>query len=127
MLTQTSITSIVGTGIYSVPVPQEVTEPFITVQIISGDTIRNMGCVNDVATTFFQIDCWDTSSLGAETLATSVRNAVDGYSGTMGTRKVYSSILEDEREDTEENLDGTQTEAHRKTQTYRIRHQQERS
>jgi hypothetical protein len=124
MLSQIDIAGLVGVRIYSPPAPRDTPTPYITLSVINSKTERHIVSLNDVVDTVMQIDCWGATSASVSALASAVRNAVDGYHGEMREKTVFSIILDNEIETREELNDGSQQLAHRKAQTYRIRHSQ---
>lgn len=78
-----SVSALVSSRIYPVLIPQDVDMPAIAYQRISGPrdySHQGAGLVS----ARFQITCQATSYSGAKSLAAAVRDALSGFSGTMG-------------------------------------------
>ena len=84
----------VGARVYPMGVlPQNVTLPAVTYQIVAGPTTHySHGGPSDYAVSL-QFDCWAEDADGAIDLAQEVQDALDGYSGTWDDVTVGSVFL----------------------------------
>ena len=81
----TGLSSLVGTRIYPLVLPQNPALPAVTYQKISraGERVMN-NSTTLVVRTRFQISCWATSYSNAKDVAEQVKLALQDYSGLMG-------------------------------------------
>lgn len=85
--TAAGITALVGTRVYPLILPQNAAFPAITFQKVSGSRSHSQSGPSNLAHPRFQISCWakgDTAYPDAKGLAAQVRQAIDGFKGTMG-------------------------------------------
>ncbi|OAN53894.1 hypothetical protein A6A04_13460 [Paramagnetospirillum marisnigri] len=73
--------------------PQRVTAPFVTFQRISGTRWRTITGPTGMAQPRIQIDAYATTYAGAKALATTIRQAIDGYRGAIGGVRVGGIAL----------------------------------
>lgn len=87
-----AVTALVGSGsnarIYAMTAPQRVTTPYVTYQRISGERWRTMDGPTGMAQPRIQVDAFATTYAGTKALGTAVRQALDGYRGTIGGVRV---------------------------------------
>lgn len=85
--TYAGLTALIGTRIYPLENPQNVTLPAVCYQLIS--TPQAQGYTHAGPTGLliprFQFDCYAGTSLACRQVAAQVRAAMDGYVGLMGT------------------------------------------
>jgi hypothetical protein len=94
LLAQSGITTLIGTRIMPAPLRQNVQLPAISYQLISvRDDVLHDG-PQGLPDTRIQLDCWADTYAGAKTLAATVKTAVHGYKGTMGTVSVQRAKVE---------------------------------
>lgn len=81
------IVGVVGIGgrMYPETLPQMPTLPAITYQVVSEWRRPTMHGTDGLPRTRVQVDCWARTSLEARAIADAVREAVDGFSGLMGS------------------------------------------
>ena len=84
LLTQSAVTNIVASRIYPVILPQKPTYPAITYRDDEHSFDESFDGQNGLVESFYEIDAWSDTYVGAETLATAVRAALMNYTGTMG-------------------------------------------
>jgi len=92
LLEQTAITTLIGARIYPVALPQSATKPALTYQRISGGedvTHRGLG----PAMALIQIGCWSERYEGALALAQTVRAALSGHRGAMGSSRYVTAMI----------------------------------
>jgi hypothetical protein len=78
------ITALVGTRIYQVKMPDNVTFPAISYQTSFGSQIESFTGYSGLRNPVINIDTWASSAGAAKDLAEKVRAALHGYSGTYG-------------------------------------------
>lgn len=90
----TAVTDIVSTRIYPEMLPENPTLPAITYQRTSGARTQVMSAASGLAAPHFQVDAWAATYAAVKALATQVRKALDGYTGTLGgTGGVAADIM----------------------------------
>lgn len=92
------VSALAGTRIYPILAPQDSAYPLITYQRISGARWRTFDGPSGKAQPRFQLDVWATSYAGANALAKAVRDALDGYSGTVATVRIGGVALETDQD-----------------------------
>ena len=94
----------IGPRFYPLVLPQNVTYPAGRYQRITTPRLESHSGPSDLAAPRFQIDWWSPAAAGVSgfrtvsDLADACRKALDGFSGLMGTTKVYRVAIEDERD-----------------------------
>jgi len=88
-----NVTALVGSRIYPLKLPQAATYPAITYQRVSGDRIRSLDGPSGLADPRIQLDLWDKTYSGVKALADTVRGALDGFRGLMGTDNIGGVLL----------------------------------
>lgn len=79
------LSALVGTRVYAVKLPQNVTYPAVTYQIVGGlPRTHLMGGDDALAAPRVQVSAWDTSLTDAISVADQIKAALQDYSGTMG-------------------------------------------
>jgi hypothetical protein len=95
--TYTAVTTIVGTRIYSEPLPQAATLPALSWGQVSSVRVR---ALNDGPTgkarTRISFSCWATTAKGAHALADALRQSMDGFQGWWRDTFVGSVTLDNE-------------------------------
>lgn len=91
-----TINGLVSTRIYPNLIPQGKAMPAITYQQISGVRDAVMDGPTGLVAARFQINCWAKKYNDAKELTEAVRKELDGYSGTVNSRKIEVIMLEDE-------------------------------
>ena len=95
-----AVTQLVGDRIYPVQIDQVAGLPAITYQQISGPREHNVDGPIGWVQARYQINCWTEGDSGAYLevcdLATAVREAIDGYSGTSASLVIDHIFVEDE-------------------------------
>lgn len=79
------VSAIVGARIIANQANQDEALPHIVINRIGGEQFQNATAASGLAAPTFQITCWETEPGKNETLATAVREALDGFKGTMGS------------------------------------------
>lgn len=79
------ISAIVGDKVYPLVASGDDSPPYITFQLITRRHEHDLGAASGLARTRIQVNCWESTAALAEALADTVRESLDGFSGTMGT------------------------------------------
>jgi len=80
-----TIAGLVSTRIRLSRADQRDTIPYITINRLSGSRFHNATAASGMAIPTFQIDCWGATPILAIAVADAVREAIDGFKGTMGS------------------------------------------
>ena len=86
LITFPSVTAIVGTRVYPLTMPQNVTDPAITYQRVSERTIQSHQGASNFAYDRYRFTCWAKTFPAARQLARALKGAIIGYRGAMGAR-----------------------------------------
>ncbi len=97
------VTTLAGTRLYPVVLPQKPTLPAATLQRISGPRLKHLSGASGWGMARIQIDAWATTYLAAQQLAAAIRTALHGYAGKLTTLEV-AITLENERDDYDDDL-----------------------
>lgn len=85
---------LVGSRIYSPPIPQNATYPLVTYQEIDRMPIHVFGSTAGVVEIRYQLDSWATTLAGAKLVAAQVEAALDNWHGTSDGIDINISLLE---------------------------------
>lgn len=86
------ITALVSTRIYPVVLPENVTLPAISYSVVAQPQIHSLEGVTAL-NSLVQIDCWADTFLASQNVAEAIANAINDFSGTIGSEeKIHSSI-----------------------------------
>ena len=88
-----------GERIFPVVLPQGQREPSIVYNRISAIGDHTMQGTSGLARPRFQIDAWAATHNAADELARLIKEALDGYSGLMGTVTVQGAFFDTARDD----------------------------
>jgi hypothetical protein len=108
------VTDIIGTGtaakIHKMTIPQGVALPYIRLEVFEGEVEHHLLGISGMARNVVQVDCYQTTSDLAFTLAEAVRLVLENQSGTLGSL-VFHEILSTGayREDEDRPSAGSQT------------------
>lgn len=114
--TQTGITDRVGTRIYPGRAPRSTTGETIILQEIVSQPVYGIDLECGQHDKLIQIDCYAISPRNAYTLAETVRTAMSGYQGTIGTTSpiaVQSCRILSSGQETEQPADSSDQWIHR--------------
>lgn len=86
------VSAIVGSRVYPQKAIQGGALPCVVYQRVTTSE-RNLyhGGVTETALSRFQLDCWSTTPKGALQLSEAVIACIHGWSGTVGSEKIYYS------------------------------------
>jgi hypothetical protein len=93
--------------------PASATKPYATFGKIGGFRHHHLGGSAGLVEARFQFDCYAGSAKAAEGLADAVRDALDGYIGTISTVEVLASFLVHETDDFFSPVDSGSVREHR--------------
>lgn len=88
----------ITTRVYPVDLPQNPVFPAVIYMKISGMRDHALSGPTGHAHPRFQIEAWATTYSAAKGLARAIRQALDGYSGTVGDVEIGSILIESERD-----------------------------
>lgn len=114
--------AVAAADIYIEVADSGATVPYITIAQISTDHEHHMGGASGLAQARMQIDVWADSETNRNTVSEALRDAFDGYSGTMGddSVNVRSVFLAEEAETYEPPTDGSQQGVYRNRMDFTI-------
>ncbi len=92
------VSALVGTRIYPLLVPQDVEMPALAYQKISSPKTHSHSGPSHLAQSRFQFTCEADNYLAAKSLATAVRHCWDGFKGTVGSIRIDSALVQDDRD-----------------------------
>lgn len=110
-----SISSIVGTRIYPVKMPDDPTFPVITYQRISSIREPTMSGRSEYCDCIFQIDSWSLSYDTTKQLAESIFLLLEGFKGVVSSVDIQAILTQNEIDLYEDDV-----KVFRRSQTYRI-------
>ncbi|KKM90811.1 hypothetical protein LCGC14_1234830 [marine sediment metagenome] len=94
--------ALVGTRVYPMVLPQNVTPPAISYLQTGGERSVHTGGSSGLANARVQISCWATTYLGSKALADAARLSLEAFSGELGggggRTIVQGAFVSDERE-----------------------------
>jgi len=103
----TLLGTVPGAGtVFGLMAPQTARPPFVIYQRISGERFASLTGPSGLAQARIQVDTYDPTFEGAKTIAAAIRQALDGYSGTVaGVRIGGVSKLSDNPDQVEAETD----------------------
>lgn len=94
------VAALISTRFYPVVLPQKVTLPAASYQVISGEAGYTIGTqAAQVRKPRFQINAWASTYDAAKALARALRTAIDHQTGTWSGTSVIGCIIEGEELD----------------------------
>ena len=121
---QESIISIVIDRVFACQLPETATFPCLTIQLAGSHRDETLLNPSGIVTHVYQIDSWAKDHSVTVELAEAVRNALQGYIGTMGDTEICYVSLINEESRTEAPTDASDNWIFRKFQQYKIKHQE---
>lgn len=116
------VSALIATRMYPALMPQNVTLPAVSYSVVVAPGDHHGTAASGYVSAIYRIDCWATTFAAARELAQAVREAIDGYRGTVtpaGSPLVEVTIgailLESERD-----LYEDESRVYRRSQTYRV-------
>jgi hypothetical protein len=97
LIADTTVKAIT-TRCYPATLPQDPTYPLIVYYKVTGMRDHHLQGPSGLAHPRFQVEAWATTYDAAKALANAIREALDGYSGTQGTVRIGSILIESERD-----------------------------
>lgn len=119
-----SITGLVGDDIYPEVAPDKAPYPFITYTIISESHDHAMSGATGLAQVTVQLDVWTSTFADRVSVSEAIRNALDGFRGSMGAEnlEVRNCFFSSRSTSTERELEGKGQPIHRATLDFSIWH-----
>jgi hypothetical protein len=96
VLADATVSGLIGTRMYPIRLPQNVTLPAITYQRISHEHMHHLKSGTGTARARMQLDCWSYSLTECKQMSEALRGLLHGFTGTMQSVKVFSSLCENE-------------------------------
>jgi hypothetical protein len=94
-----TISGLIGTRLYPLVIPQDVSLPAVAYQKIdSTKTVSHSGA-SQLARSRFQFTCQAGNYADAKTLAASVRHCWEGYRGTVATVRIDGALIDNDQDD----------------------------
>ncbi len=121
--TKASITALVSTRIYPQVAPDSGDYPFITYNVISESHDHAMQGATGLANPSLQVDVWAETIADRVAVSESLRNALDGFTGNMGTENlsIRNCFLQNRANFNENDGEG-KTPAYRSSMDFSIWH-----
>ena len=123
LVSDATITGLVGTRVYPGKAPQDVTLPYVVYSRVSTTRTPTLNGPTNVPETRIQLDVIANSQASAEQVATALRNRLDGFTGVSASVTVLSSVVEDEQ-DLSEAIDGSDSLYYRVVMDVLIQHRE---
>ena len=122
LLSKTGITTLIGQRIFACRRPQNVTGDALCFWRTSGGHDHNLQGSSGTAIPTFALEVLSTDYMAADTIAEAVRQAMQGFSGSMGSTVVKSVILADEQDGFDESEKSDDETTFRIALLYQIRY-----
>ena len=121
-----AITAEVSTRIYATVAPSSVTFPYITYEIISEDHEHEMDGAAGLTNVLVQLDAWARLVSERQDIGEALRNALDGFTGQMGTEnlEIRNCFLENRTTFEETDKEGKNLPVHRSSLDFSIWHEE---
>lgn len=124
----TAVSALVGERVYRADAPPNPSWPYITIKTVGKEVVRHATATSGLARAAMEIACWDDSEDGADTLANTVREAMDHFYGTMGTtpntETVRGAFLDTQLDDLAAPNDASDLPTYAVRQTWTIWHKE---
>jgi len=98
LIKNSTVAGLVGSRVYPVLLPQRPVFPAVTYQRISGTSDMALTGATGLSHPRFQVDVWSATYSATQALADAVREALNNYSGTVGSVVIGSVVLQAERD-----------------------------
>ena len=93
-----NVTALVSTRIFPVRAAQGQSWPFVSYQVIDNNPTKQDSGPSPMDELLVQVNCYADKWSDVENLASTVRTALDGYSGTVNSTDVRYVEYEDEQD-----------------------------
>ncbi len=120
--TTAELTAIVGDRITPFGRPQCQLGPAATFQIVGREFGHHLGGPDGTSSATLRISAWSRKYLEAEAVAKVVRDAFDGYRGTIGGVSIMGCFLEDEADLPEYPRNGSDSYLYQIVLTFNVVH-----
>jgi hypothetical protein len=92
--THHAVVAVIGTHVYPQAAPTSTVQPYVTMQRLTHLNDRHLVGVTDLAHLTMQLDSWALSSCDNEQVTEALRQALDGYRGSMaGVAVEYCAVI----------------------------------
>ncbi len=122
--TKTTVTDEVSTRIYPQTAPNGTAYPFITFSVISETNDHSMTGATGLANPIIQVDIWSATIASRVSGSEAIRNALDGFTGDMGTENlnIRSCFLSNRSNFEESDTEGKGQPTYRSSMDFSIWH-----
>lgn len=108
----------ISTRLYPGLGPTSATKPYIIYNLVYGDSVHYQGGKTDLAPINIEFYIQGSSAASCEEIGASLRTALDGYRGTMGSTNIRRCTFSAEGDGIENPNDGTEVPDFSLRQTY---------
>jgi hypothetical protein len=95
----TAINQYTSTRIHYAQVPQSSAYPHVWFRITSDTEERTMDGAGGIHEAYVDLECAGLTQTSAQTVATALKDRLDGYAGTMGNSSCKACFLRDKDDD----------------------------
>ena len=122
--TKASVFAAVGTRIFPEVAPERAAYPFITYTLVGDVPEHHMTSAAGLTNVTMQIDIWSETFALAVSVSEIIRNALDGFTGPLGTENlgIRTCHLENRITIPESDIEGGQNPVFRKSMDFLIWH-----
>lgn len=117
------ITSLIDKKVYPTNLPQNITLPAVTFQLLAEDEIETLQTPATMRTAAVQFDCYAATQAAADAVAEAIRTALKNYSGTAASTDIEACRKINKMEMEEKDKDG-KIVCYRTMLEYRISYQE---
>lgn len=110
-----NISALVSTRIYPLKMPDKTPMPAITYFRVSGPRVEHFQGSSTLAHPLYQIDAWGKTLREVINLSSKIRNALQGYAGTIASVRIQGILFENDTDLYEED-----TETYHRAMDFRI-------
>ncbi len=98
LLADATLTTLIGTRLYPLTLPQNPTLPAMTYQRISGERVHTADGAHGLNRARIQFDAWATTYLVAESVFEALRKRLDAFRGAAGASIIQGAFVDSERD-----------------------------
>jgi hypothetical protein len=112
LTSESTIAAIVGSRVYFGKAPQKAALPYIVITQMTSEDFKSLDGTGELRAIDFDIDCKADRALTAATLGDAVREFIQDYTGSAGSKTIGAVLLNDESTDYEPPQDGSDIGVH---------------
>ncbi len=98
LLADATLTTLIGTRLYPLTLPQNPTLPAMTYQWVSGERVHTADGALGLSRPRIQFDAWATTYLVAESVFEALRKRLDAFRGAAGASIIQGAFFDSERD-----------------------------